>query len=272
MKAGLLDNLKFKFVLSPMTYARLLMAELVTWDRFIYLDTDLIVRHDLREMYDVDLGEVPLAGVFHSENLNAGVLLINGRVWRRDGLMRKTLDFARIHTPKDADQGAIEGVLKGHMARLDPRWNVIIDPVWGKARLADETALHEAWIVHFITGFKPWNLGRWLLPKPYLALWDANRVRTRLPRVLSAEIKKHCLAAPHLSRACTGANMRHSVSRAKHDPARTKAESGLLVTRFCIKSTFRTRCAPRLVAACRTEARDGSAAGSSITEATQILW
>ena len=34
-----------------------------------------------------------------------------------------------------------------------------------------------------------WNLGRRLLPRSYVALWDSNRVRARLPRVLSVELK-----------------------------------------------------------------------------------
>lgn len=33
-----------------------------------------------------------------------------------------------------------------------------------------------------------WN-GRRLLPRSYVALWDSNRVRARLPRVLSVELK-----------------------------------------------------------------------------------
>ncbi len=182
-------GLTYKFALSPMAYARILMTDLVDWEKFVYLDVDVIVRRDLRELYETDLGRHPVAGVLHGGSLNSGVLLINGAVWREEGLAPRILGFARENRPKEADQAAIEGTIGDRILPLDPRWNTLIDPVWAGPEQDRPDYLKDAWIVHYLTGFKPWNLGRWLLPRRLLEPWDRNRVKARLPFMPGAEAK-----------------------------------------------------------------------------------
>jgi lipopolysaccharide biosynthesis glycosyltransferase len=186
---GRVAGLTYKFALSPMAYARILIADLVDWDRFLYLDVDVIVQRDLRELFDVDLGAHPVAGVLHGGRLNSGVLLIDGAAWRREGLTARILEFARQHRPKEADQAAIEATIGDRILPLDPRWNTLIDPVWAGPEQERADYLDDAWIVHYLTGFKPWNLGRWLLPRRLLEPWDRHRVKARLPRMWGAEAK-----------------------------------------------------------------------------------
>ena len=61
--------------ISTITYARLFMADYVDWDRFIYLDTDLIVQHDLSELYGLSFdGAALFAKPEHRGHFNAGVI------------------------------------------------------------------------------------------------------------------------------------------------------------------------------------------------------
>lgn len=183
------QGLTHKFALSPMSYARLLMADLVDWNRFVYLDVDVIVQKDLRDLFDIELGENPLAGVLHDGRLNAGVLVVNAQAWRAEDLPNRTLEYARVHQPKEADQGAIEGVMGGRIMPLDKRWNTLVDPIWAGPAQQQPGYLEDAWIIHYLTGFKPWNLGRWLLPRPFLEPWDRHRLKVRLPRMIYAELR-----------------------------------------------------------------------------------
>lgn len=165
------DGLKVKFSLSVMSYARVLMADLVDWDKFVYVDIDMILLRDIAELYAIDLGDHPAAAVFHGARLNAGMILFNGRVWREGGYGARVIDYALKHRPKEADQESMEHVLGPEFLRIDPRWNVLVDPVWGKTALKRPGHLQEAWLLHFITGYKPWNFGRFLLPGGYYRAW-----------------------------------------------------------------------------------------------------
>lgn len=185
------EGLSFKAMLSPLTYARIMMPELVDDDRFIYLDVDMIVRKDIAELWRVDLNGAPAAGVIHNEaqGLNAGLLLIDAKLWRDRNLSKQMLDFARTYQPKNADQDAIEGIIGPEIKRLDSRWNTLVDPVWGKQLLGIDGYFENAAVLHYISGFKPWNFGRFLLPRRYAQEWTKYKKRTGLPVDWKAECK-----------------------------------------------------------------------------------
>lgn len=95
--------------LSLATYFRLLILELIhEYDKCIYLDCDIIVHGDLKELYELELGDSYLAGVkdchiiadipYEKEHqriiglptrdryVNAGVLVMNLKKMRQDGM------------------------------------------------------------------------------------------------------------------------------------------------------------------------------------------
>lgn len=187
--AAALAGLAHKAVLSPLSYARCVIADLVEAERFLYLDVDMIVRADVSALWAVDLGTAPAAAVFHGKSLNAGLLLVNAAEWRRRGLGASLIEYARVHRPKEADQEAIEALIGPEMVRLDPQWNTLVDPVWGKHLLQDPAHLDDARILHFITGYKPWNLGAALLPRRYLREWRRYRRPSGLPVLWRQEMR-----------------------------------------------------------------------------------
>ena len=157
------QGLPFKLSLSPISYARVVMADLSGWDKFVYLDVDIAITGDIAELYNTDIGDAYLGACIISNNINAGILVINGKAWRQHNIRDKVLKFAAEHQPKEADQAAIEAVCSGKISTLAPKWNIIIDPIWGRVTLKPEY-YQQAAITHYITGFKPWNLGYYLLP------------------------------------------------------------------------------------------------------------
>ena len=180
ISAEMLAGLPNKLTLSPMAFARVLMADLTGWDKFLYLDVDVIATGDVAELYQVELGDAYLGACTPGGTINSGVLLINGASWRREGMRERIFDWSQGRQLRFADQDAIQRFCSDNFVELDARWNKIVDPIWGPPTL-DRSYWEDAAITHYITGFKPWNLGRFLLPKPLVERWDRYRLRSSIP-------------------------------------------------------------------------------------------
>ena len=167
--------------LTEATYYRLLLPELLPRSvrRVIYLDCDLVVRRDVAELWQCDLGQHSTAAVLEprahhhrdvglrseTDYFNAGVLLLDLSAWREQHIHRRALEFAtkfpghlRYH-----DQDALNHVLDGRWQRLDSRWNQQFKFfVHTSRRLKLDRALvrrvrHDPFIIHFTTASKPWH-------------------------------------------------------------------------------------------------------------------
>ena len=84
------------------TFFRYLIPDLVTSDRTLYLDCDLLVTGDLSELFNMDMEEKPVAAVaspyaWESDpyGFNAGVLLIDNRMWRSNSYISQLLKLNR---------------------------------------------------------------------------------------------------------------------------------------------------------------------------------
>lgn len=83
-------------------------------EKLIYLDCDIIVRHSIAKLYDIDIEDYLLGAVYHNDKLsvnngafkrlhipveqgyfNAGVLLINLKKWREEHIYEKSIEFLR---------------------------------------------------------------------------------------------------------------------------------------------------------------------------------
>ncbi len=150
-------------------------------DKVLYLDCDIIVNHDVGELYRMELGDAWLAGVpevyqqNHTKRLefrpnewycNAGVLIINNRKWREDGIEEKL--FAYVLKPEHPivylDQDVLNDVLKYNILYLPLRWNLQHDAIfqsdsypWHEEQRLQ--AKEEPCIIHFTNRRKPWCAG-----------------------------------------------------------------------------------------------------------------
>jgi lipopolysaccharide biosynthesis glycosyltransferase len=144
---------------------RLLPAEL---NKVLYLDSDIVVRRSLTELWNTDISDCPLAAVSNYEDearkalglpegtkyFNSGVLLINLSFWRRNSVAERAISFVKDNPDKVQywDQDALNAILSNQWVELPPCWNW---QYWWRTS-TPETEREPA-IVHFIAGDKPWH-------------------------------------------------------------------------------------------------------------------
>lgn len=171
-------------------YYRLLLPRIVSDSvkKIIYLDTDLIIQRDLGQLWDIDLVDnyvlaVPnlcqryISQTNHLDHkkfgipedckyFNTGVLVINLEKWRSDKVAERAIEFIEQNPDHVLfpDQDALNIVLAGQWAELDPRWNQMHAiheyTSWKESPYDEETyyqVLHHPYIVHFTTPPKPWQ-------------------------------------------------------------------------------------------------------------------
>lgn len=183
------------------TYYRLLLPELLPGvDKVIYLDCDLVCRSSLAGLYEQDMGTDWIRGVVdidekrHTERLGleryvcAGVLLLNLRAWRENGVQEKCMTFIRDHVDVIVlhDQDVLNVACQGHLSYLDKTWDAqACETRQGRISGFNDIA-STANIIHFIGGRKPWHPGcrhpyrreyfRYLKLTPYRNfIWEYRR-------------------------------------------------------------------------------------------------
>lgn len=110
-----------------------------------------------------ELGMDPTALYF-----NSGVLVMDLKAWRREGLAEQAFECLDVHRKHVLywDQYAFNVVLYGRWRALDPRWNqgehLYQYPTAKRSPLEPElyrTLHRDPWIVHFTSQRKPWCFG-----------------------------------------------------------------------------------------------------------------
>ena len=152
------------------TYYRLFLPELFpTVSKAIYLDSDIVVRSDVANLFNIDLkgnlfGVVPDAsvqiipefqkyvemviGMPYSEYFNAGILVMDFKKLREFNFEKKAIKLLSNVTFKVAqDQDVLNYIAKGKVTFIDPKWNVM--PL---GEMVDNPH-----IVHFNLIYKPWK-------------------------------------------------------------------------------------------------------------------
>jgi lipopolysaccharide biosynthesis glycosyltransferase len=198
---------------SRTTYARLLMDRHLPadMDRVLYLDADIIIRGDLRELWEYDLGGNTAGAVrsippfanhttlgLPAESLyfNAGVLLIDLRRWRELSIGPRAIEFARRYPERIQwhDQCALNLMLCGDWMPLDPKWNfqtmeIAVDKDgFFRFESMPRRSREVVRIVHFTSWSKPWQYMNCHPLKPdYLAYrqrtpWPLEKFEDRCPR------------------------------------------------------------------------------------------
>lgn len=178
------------------TYYRYLLPEiLVDCDKVIYLDSDLLIRCDVTELWDIDVSQHYLAGVneidiinrfpdhklklgFDLDELfiNVGVLICNLQKMRQDKITHHL--FTETERLKDIilfqDQDVINVALKGKIADLPLAYNYTVE-----AMEKDLLSLDEIKVIHYNSQIaKPWIPTNYQNKKisKYLELWKSQFV------------------------------------------------------------------------------------------------
>lgn len=152
--------------LSKMTYARILIPQLIPEDRVLYLDADVIVDRNLDDLFNTDMQGHPVAAVkdYFGDFFNAGVLLMDNSQLRSTSFVNDLLERGE-NAPSDNDQTLLNEQFKDNYLRLLGKYNVQVggDDVtfWhtnDTNRYESELKKSEPYvIIHYTTNDKPWN-------------------------------------------------------------------------------------------------------------------
>lgn len=174
------------------TYLRLFAANFLNdTDRFVYLDSDTLVLADLRMLASFNLGGAHLAAVAHpalrtaffasergiptyaqhgiepgSPVFNAGVMVVDAHLWRRDEIAVKAAAYLRANRKQVRwwDQDALNVILNRKWAALPPRWNVMTSQYHPPFVPSEMTigleeyraTIDDPAIIHYTSASKPW--------------------------------------------------------------------------------------------------------------------
>ena len=166
---------------NPIMYLKCFMHLLlpISVDRLLFLDVDMVINHDIGELYKIDLKENIIAGVedwkysyLHKRRIgldengnyiNSGVMIIDVTKWR--DLEEKCRMENFLLANKDIiinDQDALALYFKDKIAYIDQRWNVTSYWFEKKPRILDkylgqlDDIRRNPYIIHFCEPIKPW--------------------------------------------------------------------------------------------------------------------
>ena len=166
------------FAFYRLFFVKLLPA---TLKKVIYLDVDIIVRQSLLPLWNINLGDHPIAAApdwavdDFSERLdypkemgyfNSGVLLINLDYWRTHNVLNDCIEYMKLHADSIifANQDILNYIFRESKMILPVKYNLQTGLIWNRTKeLYDaeeykkkiQEALQDCAIVHFSAG-KPW--------------------------------------------------------------------------------------------------------------------
>lgn len=155
------------------TYYRIFIADMFKeYDKVIYVDSDTIVREDIANLYDAELGNhyigavrdqlvvqtdvygdyvEKVLGISRGAYFNAGVALINCERFRANNMLDEFIQLLNTYTFVVAqDQDYLNILCKEKVMWLDPRWNV---QMVGELPCQEE----KAKLIHYNLSVKPWQ-------------------------------------------------------------------------------------------------------------------
>jgi lipopolysaccharide biosynthesis glycosyltransferase len=160
----------------PAMYSRLWIPELFPdWERTLWLDADTIVLDDLTPLFEMDLGEYPIAstvsgnmqgqprlvntqvdglpkGKGNFKGCTSGVIVFNHRAYKEKRILeqcRIIMNESKLNL-KFVVQSVLNLALRGDFLELNEMWQVFAN------RHTMTEKLHTAKIVHYV-GYLPWE-------------------------------------------------------------------------------------------------------------------
>jgi lipopolysaccharide biosynthesis glycosyltransferase len=159
---------------SAANYLRLLIPEIVSEPKVLYLDSDTLVLSDLGELLSLNMGDNFIAGVVDPVGgQSSKVPRIQGDTYINSGVLLMDLDKLRssnffqecqmIYSKYQgeitwADQCILNKFAEGNKKIIDKKWNTQIFTQSTKSRDFETLLLStDMAIMHFVGGVKPWQ-------------------------------------------------------------------------------------------------------------------
>ena len=182
------------------TYYRLFITEVLPKDihKILYLDGDMIVRHSLSDLWNMDIECYPLGAVHDmaeplnaarlglSSYFNAGMLLINLDYWREHHCLESFLAYIGENEEKIQlhDQDVLNGVFTSLVKWLPLTYNfqngfILAEPHKQYDRSLQpeiDVCKNDPAIIHYTVYNKPWNVACF---HPYREEWRKYQRQTQ---------------------------------------------------------------------------------------------
>ncbi len=196
-------------------YYHFLMPKLLppSVDKIIYMDGDMIVRGDIRPIWDIDMDgyamSAPLDGNTFEQSqyarlgmkrrsgyVNNGFALFNLKYWREHNISDKMFSYVNEHynaltlMDQDVENAVLEDVIKPMPIKYNFQILMFMDYFWRNftPEFKEEVlaSASSPIIVHYTGSIKPWNFK--YFGWPYLHMWEEEasytpwkHTRTRKP-------------------------------------------------------------------------------------------
>ena len=200
--------------LSEETAYRLIIDKVfIEYHKVLYIDSDTIIRKDVKELYDTELEGCILGasrgrlvkGLYDyivnelsisAENyINAGVLVINIDEFRREQIGEKGLKMLAEGEYLCQDQDVLNILCEDRIKYIDGRWNVEWQHLTGlggeviidDARAGTLDYVQDPYIIHYTSRIKPW-----MRPDIELAdyFWEEARKSPFYEEILFKNLRK----------------------------------------------------------------------------------
>ena len=163
VSASLVSN--FKTDISYTVFLRYFVADFVEEDKALYLDCDIVVTRDLSSLFETEFGDAPLAAVkdlggqvyFHQHIFNAGFLLINNALWKRENIRQRLIELTNEWHDKvpSGDQSILNMLFENRWLELPFAYNCItLHTTFSDYE--PEKGLYPP-VIHYLTERKPWK-------------------------------------------------------------------------------------------------------------------
>ena len=173
------------YYITKTTYFRLFIDVLLpsNIEKVLYLDGDIIVRHSLLPLWEVDLGNHAIAAVIDGMEgnaefydrlkyppylgyFNAGMLLINLKYWRNNHVIKEFRQYMENHSDSIMyhDQDVLNVTFREKKLQLPIKYNMqhvflTKAPLYDYLKYEQEVldARQDPIIIHFTGPYKPWD-------------------------------------------------------------------------------------------------------------------
>lgn len=152
----------------PIAYGKILLPDLLSEDRVIYLDSDLIINDDLSSLFSLDLQDHPIACAQdvdeNNGHFNTGVIVYDLKKARSiPNLVHDELQLGQDPALRNADQDVMNAYFGDDFLQLPLEYNYQIGMDWVAFysrhnyfyQLMDP--IHHPKIIHYLTPDKPWK-------------------------------------------------------------------------------------------------------------------
>ncbi len=186
-------------------------------EQVLFLDADLLVLADIADLWEESQGPETIAAVpdlaipqcgsnrgvkqrkrfgvpDQAAYFNAGVMRINLRRWRQNGVTEKAFAYLAANSGETdfLHQEALNAVLWDDWKPLNPRWNLVASLTGRPYAPTGFRTPPETGLIHFAGHFKPWRI-RTASPFDARYLQYLDRLANRLPPLPAPTLRERLL-------------------------------------------------------------------------------